>query len=112
MAQLTESDKALNAYESKNTSLESYILVTSEGVPFKFAGVKHEEAIKYSGLMYDLIHYSKRILEDLKKGNSGNISLRLRLKDGHEYIIQQELDFFLITVQMCKAVIEEEQPNK
>lgn len=112
MAQLTESDKALASFESKNSSLESYVLVTSEGVPFKYSGVKPEEGIKYAALMYDLINYTKRVLEDLKKGNSGNICIRLRLKDGHEYVVQQEQDFFMITIQMCKSVVEEDPATK
>ena len=108
MTQLTESDKALNLFEGTNTSLVTYILVTSEGVPFKYNGnVTYQEAVKLAGLMIDLIHYTKRTIEDLKKGNTGNICLRMRLKSGEEYIIQQEQDFFLLTLQMCKGTVEE-----
>ncbi len=112
MAQLTESDKLLAAFESKNTSLESFILVTSEGVPLKFSGLKYEEAVKISAYMFDLMHFSKRTLEDFKKGNLGNICIRLRLTDGHEYIIKQEQDFFLVSVQMCKVIIQDEEEKK
>ena len=34
MAQ-SELDKLLKAFEEKNTSMEFYILVSSEGIPFK-----------------------------------------------------------------------------
>lgn len=118
MAQLTESDKLLNDFESQNGSIEYYIMVTSEGVPFKFSqsivqdknqevketsvNNNYIEAVKIAGLVSDLINYSKRTIEDLKKGNTGNICIRLRLKDGKEIIIQQEQDFYMITKQVCK----------
>ena len=110
MTQLTESDKLLVSFEAKNQSLESFVLVTSEGVPFKYSGLKDEEATKLAGLMYDLMHFSKRTLEDFKKGNLGNICIRLRLTDGHEYIVKQEQDFFLVTVQLCKQSSNEDEP--
>lgn len=112
MAQLTESDKLLSAFESKNTSLESWILLTSEGVPFKFSGVTNTEAVKICGMMTDLVHFTKRTIEDLKKGNLGNICIRLRQTNGMEYIIKQENDFFLITLQMCKAIEGSDENEK
>jgi len=126
MAQLTESDKLLNAFETSNSSVEFWILVTSEGVPFKHSSSivfdknlaekseqdiqsrNYSEAVKIAGLFSDLINYTKRTIEDFKKGQSGNICIRLRLSDGKEIIVQQEQDFFLITKQVCKAAPEEE----
>ena len=49
MTQLTESDKLLVSFEAKNQSLESFVLVTSEGVPFKYSGLQDEEATKLAG---------------------------------------------------------------
>lgn len=49
------------------------------------------EAIKYTGLIYDLILYIKKTLDDFKKQGEkgGDISVRLRLKDGKEIIVTQ-----------------------
>ena len=130
MAQLSESDKLLAAFESQNGSVEYWIMVTSEGVPFKFSqsiiidkgnelkseadiqNRNYSESVKISGLVSDLINYSKRVIDDLKKGNTGNICIRLRMRDGKEYIIQQEQDFFLITKQVCKTIVEPEETTK
>lgn len=128
MAQLTESDKLLNSFEGQNGSIEYYILVTSEGVPFKYSqsiasdksqdsqdsnvNPNYIEAVKIAGLFSDLINYTKRTIEDLKKGNTGNICIRLRLKDGKEIIIQQEQDFYMITKQVCKVSSEELAPEQ
>ena len=122
MAQLTESDKLLTKFEAENGSVEYYILMTSTGIPFKFSqsivqdkGLDKEEtvnpnyveAVKICGLFMDLILYSKRTIEDLKKNSQGNVLLSLRLKDGKEFIVQQEQDFYLITKQVCKIQSDE-----
>ena len=123
MAQLTESDKLLNQFEGQNGSIEYYILVTSEGIPFKYSqsiasdksqdnqdsnvNPNYIEAVKIAGLVSDLINYTKRTIEDLKRGNTGNICIRLRLKDGKEIIVQQEQDFYMITKQVCKVTSDE-----
>ena len=111
------------------TAQLSIILVTSEGIPFKYSqsivvdknadtknanstiNPNYNEAVKIAGLVSDLINYSKKTIEDLKKGNTGNICIRLRLKDGKEIIVQQEQDYYLITKQVCKSAPEEEQPK-
>jgi hypothetical protein len=67
--------------------------------------------VKIAGLVSDLINYTKRTIEDLKKGNTGNICIRLRLKDGKEIIVQQEQDFYMITKQVCKVTLDEAVPE-
>jgi hypothetical protein len=80
----------LAQFETANTSVESYVLLTSEGVPFKFSGLSHQEAVRYAGLIYDLILYSKKTIDDFKRTpNHGNMALRLRLKNGTEIIVVQ-----------------------
>jgi hypothetical protein len=130
MAQLSESDKLLAQFEAQNGSVEYWIMVTSEGIPFKFSqsivpdkgnnivsesdiqSRNYSESVKISGLVSDLINYCKRVIDDLKKGNQGNIVIRLRMKDGKEYVIQQECDFFLITKQVCKTIAEPVEETK
>ncbi len=66
--------------------------MTSEGVPFKYNAnnISHEEAVKISGLVYELIIQSKKTLDDFKRTrNDGNMTLRLRLKSGLEIIVVQ-----------------------
>ena len=64
MAQ-SELDKLLKAFEDKNTSMEYYILMSVDGIPFKSNIEKNSEVVRISGLIFDLILYSKKILEDL-----------------------------------------------
>ena len=46
--------------------------------------------MKYAGLIYDLVLFSKRTLDDFKKTpNHGNFTLRMRLKNGKEIIVVQ-----------------------
>ena len=83
MAQ-SELDKLLKAFEEKNTSMEFYILVSSEGIPFKSNIEDNAFVVKLTGLLFDLILYSKRTLDDLKKVNepgvNKNLTIRMRLK--------------------------------
>ena len=65
MAQ-SELDKLLKAFEEKNTSMEYYILCSSEGIPFKSNLENNAQIVKITGLLFDLILYSKRTLDDLK----------------------------------------------
>ena len=64
--------------------------------------------MKYFLVIFDLILYSKRTLEDLKKVNepgvNKNLTLRMRLKNGEELIIVQQNEFYLISKQICKIV--------
>ena len=101
-------------FQSQNGSAEAYILITSEGikkelkikifkiyiaVPIKFDGLSYQEAVKYTGLIYDLVLFCKKSLDDLKKTDHGKndyskdknsqFSMRLRLKHGLEIIIVQ-----------------------
>jgi hypothetical protein len=97
--------------------------MTSEGVPFKYNpnNITHQEAVKISGLIYELVFYSKKTLDDFKRTpNYGNITIRLRLKSGLEIIVVQgihlfiilEQDFFLITHQLCKIVADPNQQQQ
>lgn len=107
MAQ-SELDKLLKAFEDKNTSMEFYILMNNEGIPFKSNIEKNSDVIRIAGLIFDLILYSKRTLDSLKKVNepgvSKNLTMRMRLKNGEEIIIVQENEFYLISKQICKIV--------
>ena len=107
MAQ-SELDKLLKAFEDKNTSMEYYILMSIDGIPFKSNIEKNSEVVRVTGLVFDLILYSKKILEDLKKGNeqglNDNLTLRMRLKNGEEIIVFQQNEYYLITKQICKIV--------
>ena len=61
-------------------------------MPFKYNpnNISHQDAVKYAGLIYDLILFSKRTLDDLKKTpHHGNMTLRLRLKTGSEIVVVQ-----------------------
>lgn len=113
MANISESDKYLKLYEDRNSSLVSYILVTPEGVPYKTSLPRYEDAVKYTGLFFDLISYAKKVFDELKRSSSydKNMTLRLRLTDGYEYIVTSENDYFLISIQMCKQ-IEDTSNNK
>lgn len=117
MAQ-SELDKLLKAFEEKNTSMEFYILMSSEGIPFKSNIVEQTTVVKIAGLIYDLILYAKRTLDDLKKtnvpqpGQSPNGTMRMRLKNGEEIIVVQEGDIYLISKQICKLAEQLEEPEK
>ena len=76
MAQ-SELDKLLKAFEDKNTSMEYYILMSIDGIPFKSNIEKNSEVVRIVGLIFDLILYSKKIIEDLKKTNEQGIHLRI-----------------------------------
>ena len=107
MAQ-SELDKLLKAFEDKNTSMDFYILMSIDGIPFKSNIEKNSEVVRISGLIFDLILYSKKILEDLKKVNepgvNDNLTLRMRLKNGEEIIVVQQNEFYLLSKQICKIV--------
>ena len=107
MAQ-SELDKLLKAFEDKNTSMEFYILMSIDGIPFKSNIEKNSEVVRVTGLIFDLILYSKKILEYLKKSNdqsaNDNLTLRMRLKNGEEIIIVQQNEYYLISKQICKIV--------
>lgn len=117
MAQ-SELDKLLKAFEEKNTSMDFYILMSSEGIPFKSNITETTTVVRISGLIYDLILYSKRTLDDLKKlnvpqpGQSPNLTMRMRLKNGEEMIIVQEGDIYLISKQICKLAEQSGEPEK
>jgi hypothetical protein len=112
----SELDKLLKAFEEKNTSMEYYILMSSEGIPFKSNIENNAQVVKLAGLIFDLILYSKRTLEDLKKVNepgvNKNLTLRMRLKNGEELIIVQQNEFYLISKQICKIVDAPTEPEK
>ena len=107
MAQ-SELDKLLKAFEDKNTSMEYYILMSIEGIPFKSNIERNSDVVRIAGLLFDLILYSKKVLEDLKKVNEQgvheNLTLRMRLKNGEEIIIVQQNEYYLISKQICKNV--------
>ena len=79
-----------------------------DGIPFKSNIEKNSEVVRISGLIFDLILYSKKILEDLKKVNdqnaNENLTLRMRLKNGEEIIVVQQNEYYLISKQICKIV--------
>ena len=64
--------------------------------------------MRIAGLIFDLILFSKKILEDLKKvnepGANDNLTLRMRLKNGEELIVVQQNEYYLISKQICKIV--------
>ena len=106
MAQ-SELDKLLKAFEDKNTSMEFYILMSIDGIPFKSNMEKNSDVVRVAGLIFDLILYSKRTLSDLKKTNDSsddNLTLRMRLRNGVEIIIVQQNEYYLISKQICKIV--------
>ena len=92
MAQ-SELDKLLKAFEDKNTSMEFYILMSIDGIPFKSNIEKNSEVVHLPGLKFDLI--------DLKKMNeqgvNDNLTLRMRLKNGEELIVVQQNEYHLIS---------------
>jgi hypothetical protein len=103
--------------EGNNNNKFNHILL---GVPFKYSSnnISYPEAVRYAGLVYDLILYSKKVLDDFRKNNHGNMSMRLRLKSGMEIIVVQgilfylinillETDFYLITLQLCNEPAED-----
>ena len=106
MAQ-SELDKLLKAFEDKNTSMEFYILMSIDGIPFKSNMEKNSDVVRVAGHIFDLILYSKRTLSDLKKTNDSsddNLTLRMRLRNGVEIIIVQQNEYYLISKQICKIV--------
>lgn len=115
MAQ-SELDKLLKAFEEKNTSMDYYILMSLEGIPFKSNIDDNQTVVKIAGLLFDFILYSKRTLDDLKKTNESmgnrNLTIRMRLKSGEELIIVQEGEFYLITKQICKVTDAPPEPEK
>jgi len=61
-------------------------------VPFKYNvnNISQQDAVKYAGLVYDLILFSKKTLDDFKgTPHYGNMKLRMRLKNGKEIIVVQ-----------------------
>jgi len=62
--------------------------------------LSYQEAVKYTGLLYDLVLFSKKALDDLKKGGeftkndhskekNPQFSMRLRMKNGIEIMVLQ-----------------------
>ena len=92
MAQ-SELDKLLKAFEEKNTSMEYYILCSSEGIPFKSNLENNAQIVKITGLLFDLILYSKRTLDDLKKVNK---LLMLLLNQKKKLILKFNIYYFKI----------------
>ena len=88
--------------------MEYYILMSIDGIPFKSNIEKNSEVVRIAGLIFDLILYSKKIIEDLKKTNeqglNENLTLRMRLKNGEEIIVVQQNEYYLISKQICKIV--------
>ena len=80
MAQ-SELDKLLKAFEDKNTSMEYYILMSVDGIPFKSNIEKNSEVVRIAGLIFDLILYSKKILEDLKEAINDGFLVPYRLRE-------------------------------
>ena len=115
MAQ-SELDKLLKAFEDKNTSMEYYILMSIDGIPFKSNIEKNSEVVRIAGLIFDLILYSKKTLEDLKKSNeqglNENLTLRMRLRNGEEIIVVQQNEYYLISKQICKIVDSNAEAEK
>jgi len=115
MAQ-SELDKLLKAFEDKNTSMEFYILMSIDGIPFKSNIEKNSDVVRITGLIFDLILYSKKILEDLKKvnepGANENLTMRMRLKNGEELIVVQQNEYYMISKQICKIVDAPAEPEK
>ena len=107
MAQ-SELDKLLKAFEDKNISMEYYILMSIDGIPFKSNIEKNSDVVRIAGLIFDLILFSKKILEDLKRVNepgvNNDLTLRMRLKNGEELIVVQQNEYYLISKQICKIV--------
>ena len=116
MAQ-SELDKLLKAFEEKNTSMDYYILMSQEGIPYKTNIENNAQVVKIAGLVHDFILYSKRTLDELKKTNepgnaNKNMTIRMRLKSGEEIIAVQEADNYLITKQICKITEAPAEPEK
>ncbi len=79
-----------------------------DGIPFKSNIEKNSDVVRIAGLMFDLILYSKKILEDLKKVNdqgvNDNLTLRMRLRNGEELIVVQQNEYYLISKQILSLI--------
>ena len=112
---LSDLDKSMKAFEERNTSMDYYILMSAEGIPFKSSLADNTQVVKIAGLLFDFIIYAKRTFDDLKKPSSNdnkNMTIRMRLKNGEEYIVIQEGDLYLICKQICKVTEAPAEPEK
>lgn len=117
MAQ-SDLDKFMKAFEEKNTSMDYYILMSAEGIPFKSSITDNAQVVKIAGLLFDFVIFAKRTFDDLKRDKNSNnmeqknLTLRMRLKNGEEYIIIQDGDLYLICKQICKITEAAAEPEK
>ena len=86
-------------------------------MPFKFnINISKDDAVRYTGLLFNLMHYVKKVLDDLKKSENNqvrnNFMMRLRLQTGMEIIVNQDTDYYLISMQQCKVEEELEEEKK
>ncbi|CAA9987702.1 conserved Plasmodium protein, unknown function [Plasmodium knowlesi strain H] len=100
----SEISESLNAWMNSNSSIESYVLINSDGIPLKYnEDVSYEHAVKQASLFSDLLTKTKKCVKELlPQENEFNSNLRIRTKKETEYIICNHGDYSLITKQNCK----------
>ena len=76
MAQ-SELDKLLKAFEEKNTSMDYYILMSSEGIPFKTNIENNAQVVKIAGLLFDFIYIPKELWMILKRQMNQDKQIRI-----------------------------------
>ncbi|GAW80494.1 dynein light chain 2B, cytoplasmic [Plasmodium gonderi] len=102
----SEISESLNAWMNGNSSIASYVLINSDGIPLKYnEDVTYKQAVKQASLFSDLLTKTKRCVKELlPQENDLNSSLRIRTKKDTEYILCSYGDYSLITQQICKEM--------
>ncbi|VWU51006.1 conserved protein, unknown function [Hepatocystis sp. ex Piliocolobus tephrosceles] len=102
----SEISELLNSWMGDNTSIVSYVLINSDGVPLKYnEEVSYDHAIKQASLFSDLLTKTKRCLKELfPQENECSSNLRIRTNKETEYILCNCDEYSLVTQQNCKVI--------
>ncbi|SBT33986.1 conserved Plasmodium protein, unknown function [Plasmodium ovale wallikeri] len=100
----SEISECLNAWMGNNSSIVSYVLINSDGIPLKYnEDVSYDHAVKQASLFSDLLTKTKKCVKELlPQENEFSSNLRIRTNKETEYILCNCGDYSLITQQNCR----------
>ncbi|CAD2109291.1 conserved Plasmodium protein, unknown function [Plasmodium vinckei] len=100
----SEISESLNTWMNNNSSIVSYVLINSDGIPLKYnEDASYEHAVKQASLFLGLLTKTKKCVKELFPQESEfNNNLRIRTSKETEYILCNYGDYSLITQQNCK----------
>ncbi|CXI73441.1 conserved Plasmodium protein, unknown function [Plasmodium berghei] len=107
----SEISESLNAWMSNNSSIISYVLINSDGIPLKYnEDANYEHAVKQASLFLGLLTKTKKCVKELfPQENEFNNNLRIRTNKETEYILCNYGEYSLITQQNCKDMCNQKK---